>query len=342
VKRSSVLFPLLLAWAQGSVVLTASAGHGIWYQPICLGVHFVGDQLGCEVVVGYDDDFGDTTEIMEVYVIVDPLGEATRVPSSGNLAILAVSGNTTAVPGDGGGIRIGPGGSTLSGLPGLPEPGVVAFGGPEYVIQPDDTDPLEVMTVIVWRDLCDDSFPACSSVPSTIQWPVATDIAHPAVALTGVADMAFVCPPGQSVGLSFAVSNEGDIALDNLSVAAAGCEGLAGPLGDANANGLLDPPETWTYTCTRFVSEPITQMAEVTASPVGYADIAVVASAAVTVGLCAADLDCDGAIGLGDILVVIQTWGLCTPGLCAGDLDGDGQVGFGDVLAIIGAWGACD
>lgn len=55
----------------------------------------------------------------------------------------------------------------------------------------------------------------------------------------------------------------------------------------------------------------------------------------------AADLDGDGTVGFGDVLVVLSAWGPCPDGAaCAADLDGDGTVAFGDVLAVLAAWDA--
>ena len=54
-------------------------------------------------------------------------------------------------------------------------------------------------------------------------------------------------------------------------------------------------------------------------------------------GDCPADLTGDGAIGVGDVLVVLGNFG-CTAS-CEGDLDGDGGVGVYDVLTVLSAFG---
>jgi len=54
-------------------------------------------------------------------------------------------------------------------------------------------------------------------------------------------------------------------------------------------------------------------------------------------GVCgpAADLDGDGDVDFGDLLLVIAAWGPCGVGACPEDLNGDGSVGFADILAVL-------
>lgn len=54
-----------------------------------------------------------------------------------------------------------------------------------------------------------------------------------------------------------------------------------------------------------------------------------------------ADLDGDGEVGFGDLVILLAAWGPCPGGgdPCAADLDGDGEVGFADLLELIAAWG---
>lgn len=54
---------------------------------------------------------------------------------------------------------------------------------------------------------------------------------------------------------------------------------------------------------------------------------------------CPQDLDGDGSIGYGDLVVVLETWGPCEQ--CGGDVTGDGVVDGDDLIAILGAWGDC-
>ena len=48
------------------------------------------------------------------------------------------------------------------------------------------------------------------------------------------------------------------------------------------------------------------------------------------------DLDGDGSVGIGDVLVVLGSWGSCS--CCSSDLNGDGDVNVSDLLALIAAW----
>ena len=51
------------------------------------------------------------------------------------------------------------------------------------------------------------------------------------------------------------------------------------------------------------------------------------------------DLNDDGLVGVGDLLILLGAWGPCPPGGdCTADLDGDGSVGVTDLLILLGAW----
>lgn len=52
---------------------------------------------------------------------------------------------------------------------------------------------------------------------------------------------------------------------------------------------------------------------------------------------CPGDLNLDGAVGAGDLAVLLAGWG--APG--DGDLDGSGSVGAGDLAVLLAAWGGC-
>ncbi|MCP3902732.1 MAG: hypothetical protein GY715_03770 [Planctomycetes bacterium] len=54
------------------------------------------------------------------------------------------------------------------------------------------------------------------------------------------------------------------------------------------------------------------------------------------------DLDGDGDVDFGDLLIVIGQWGPCPapPAQCPADLNGSGGVGFDDILVILANWSA--
>ncbi len=50
------------------------------------------------------------------------------------------------------------------------------------------------------------------------------------------------------------------------------------------------------------------------------------------------DIDGDGVVGSGDLIILLGAWGRC-PGDCPADLDGDGVVGTSDLILLLGNWG---
>lgn len=51
---------------------------------------------------------------------------------------------------------------------------------------------------------------------------------------------------------------------------------------------------------------------------------------------CPGDIDGDGAVGFGDVVLLLAEWGPCSPALsCPADLDEDGQVGEADLLVVL-------
>lgn len=52
-----------------------------------------------------------------------------------------------------------------------------------------------------------------------------------------------------------------------------------------------------------------------------------------------ADLDNDGIVGFGDLVILLGGWGPCPTNCCVADLDGSGDVDFADILVLLGAWG---
>ncbi len=57
---------------------------------------------------------------------------------------------------------------------------------------------------------------------------------------------------------------------------------------------------------------------------------------------CPWDLDCNGSVGVGDLLMLRAAWGPCPPKeFCPADFDGNGNVGAADLLALLANWGPC-
>ena len=58
---------------------------------------------------------------------------------------------------------------------------------------------------------------------------------------------------------------------------------------------------------------------------------------------CPADVFADCAVGVSDLLHLLERWGACEFGCsnCPGDLNGDGEVGTVDLLGLLALWGPC-
>jgi hypothetical protein len=57
---------------------------------------------------------------------------------------------------------------------------------------------------------------------------------------------------------------------------------------------------------------------------------------------CVGDVDGDGGVTFGDLLVILSAWGECPNGEpCPADLDGNDSVGFTDLLIVLAAFGDC-
>ena len=54
---------------------------------------------------------------------------------------------------------------------------------------------------------------------------------------------------------------------------------------------------------------------------------------------CPEDLDGDGDIDFGDLIILLAEWGPCADcGDCPADLDGDCTAGFADLLILLWNW----
>lgn len=94
---------------------------------------------------------------------------------------------------------------------------------------------------------------------------LSVDVVHPVIALEKTANPSVIYR-GDAVTYTFRVGNLGDTPLAEVTLTDAACTTLSGPGGDANGNSLLDPGETWVYTC----SLALTQDADLAASVSGW------------------------------------------------------------------------
>ena len=54
--------------------------------------------------------------------------------------------------------------------------------------------------------------------------------------------------------------------------------------------------------------------------------------------VCPQDLDCDGSVGMTDLMLLLEQWGMANTDL---DFDEDGFVDFHDLLGLLRAFGTC-
>jgi len=68
---------------------------------------------------------------------------------------------------------------------------------------------------------------------------------------------------GEQVTYVYEVRNTGSDPIHAVSVRDDGCGPLSAPVGDTTQDGLLDPSETWVYTCTMSLQEDTENVATV-------------------------------------------------------------------------------
>jgi len=69
---------------------------------------------------------------------------------------------------------------------------------------------------------------------------------------------------GGSVTYTYVVTNPGTVPLANVTVTDDKCSAVTAISGDANGNGLMEPNETWTFTCTQNLTATTTNTATAT------------------------------------------------------------------------------
>lgn len=126
---------------------------------------------------------------------------------------------------------------------------------------------------------------------------------------------------GGNVTYTYTVTNPGVAAMNNVSVTDDTCAPVSRLLGDNNGNNLLDPGETWTYTCSANVPVSTRNVATAKGSAngfttFGYAFATVLVSAAPDPGLSMASPSAPGFPNTG--------------------LPGDGEVNIWNMAKLIG------
>ncbi len=251
---------------------TAIVQHGATISKGCTSPKRPGDTTDCAFTVGYNDAAGDTISIDEAWDVEDFGGDNVRVPLVGNAPIVAVSGNTTCTVAGALPCKIGKSGSVLSGLPGTAGNGSVTFGSNTYVIQANDPDPLPDQANAKVHDLCDDpNTSGCEGSSNTLQFTSSTNLIHPHTTLTKTADPKSGRAP-LDVTYTYQEKNDGDDPISNVIVSDDKCSPVKPTLGidlihnvgDTNKNGVLDPGETWVFTCKATLNEITTNTATAT------------------------------------------------------------------------------
>lgn len=93
----------------------------------------------------------------------------------------------------------------------------------------------------------------------------------------------FLRPGSDTIIYTYDVTNLGTVPAANVSLVDDTCTVVTGPSGDANADELLDPSETWTYSCTMTIAQTTVNTATAQAGAGGLTavDFAVVTVAVV-------------------------------------------------------------
>lgn len=95
---------------------------------------------------------------------------------------------------------------------------------------------------------------------------LSVDVVRPAIALENTASPSVIYR-GATVAYTFRVTNPGDTPLGQVTLTDAGCVTVSGPDGDADSNALLDPGETWVYTCSLTLTQDAVNAASVSGWP---------------------------------------------------------------------------
>ena len=98
----------------------------------------------------------------------------------------------------------------------------------------------------------------------------------PMVNITDITNVIYPSPlpGGGPITLTYEITNPGKVSLNDVTVTDDHCTAMSGELGDVNGNHLLDPGETWVYTCATVLTKTTTHAATVTAYANGLKTVA--------------------------------------------------------------------
>lgn len=90
----------------------------------------------------------------------------------------------------------------------------------------------------------------------------------PTVSIVDITSVIYPLPMpigGGPITFTYKVIDPGDVSLNDVTVTDDHCSAMSDELGDVNGNHLLDPGETWIYTCATALTKTTTHTATVTA-----------------------------------------------------------------------------
>lgn len=237
--------------------------HNLGTTKGCDGPKLVGQKVDCTILVANTvlfDGAGDTWLLTEVFDTVTSGTGPVRVPTVGNLPIVAVLGGTTCTP-----VAFDPDTAPISlALPcTIPTGGSVSFKSNTYVIQQGDPDPLADTSKAMGTDQCTGTSNNCpANQPLPFFAAGTTDIIHPSTVFTKTADPTSGVAP-LTVTFTYTEHNDGDVPLTDVTVTDLNNPGCgpftaSGPNRQPDAPGdndnLLEPSETWKWTCVVIFS----------------------------------------------------------------------------------------
>ena len=117
-----------------------------------------------------------------------------------------------------------------------------------HVVAEADGDPVPNTATVVGEDSLETQVEASDDH--------VVDIISPAIAIVKTSDV-LIASPDQEVTYTMVVTNTGDTPLANVTLSDPLCGSVEFVDGDVNEDGLLDLTESWTYTCSAILFEPV-------------------------------------------------------------------------------------